>query len=96
MSRASESDRIEFQEHEIADRLFVERRLLAHRKRHVLEHGEIREERSELKEHTHAAAKPEELLPAQRVDIFARHINMTAPGLQESADQLQNRGFAHA
>ena len=75
---------------------FRQIRVLAQRERHVLEHGLVREQRAELKQHAHLAAQRVQAVARLRADVLSVEHDLAAARLHEAADQAQGRGFAAA
>jgi hypothetical protein len=70
--------------------------VLAQREGHVVEHGQVGEERAELEQHAHAPAHAEHALAVARLDRLAVEADLAAAGLVAAADQAQQRRLAAA
>jgi hypothetical protein len=54
---AAQAHRIELQQHDVADQVFRQIGVFAQRKGHVVEHAEVGEQGTELKQHPHAPTR---------------------------------------
>ena len=70
MTCTPQANGIEFHQHDIADHVFGQRRMLTQRESHVLEHAEVGEQGAKLKQHTHAPARRIQLLLVHGTDIL--------------------------
>ena len=69
---AAQADGVELHQHEIADQLFGQLRVLAQRERDVLEHRHVGEQRAELEQHADLAPQREQRVAVERQAPTAR------------------------
>ncbi len=92
---AAQADRVQLHEDQVADERVRQLRVLAHRKRDVLEHRHVGEQRAELEQH----ADLRRIRNSSSRDDFPTggpDTHLTRLRLQLAADQAQDRGLAAA
>jgi hypothetical protein len=92
----AQADRVELEQHQVADQLFGQVGVLAQREGDVVEHGQVGEQRAELEQHAHLAAQAVQAVGVELVHHFAadRHFALLRADL--AADQAQHGGLAAA
>ena len=90
----SETHRLKLHEHDVSNHDLRKRGVLAQRKRNVVKHTQIREERSKLIEHAHLTPGRIKRLVVQTLDLLTFPRGQARIDLVLPRDQAQHRGLA--
>ena len=96
ISGATQTDSVQFRQHDGADQALGQPGVFAQRKRDVLEHVQVREQRPVLEQHAHAPAQGKNLLAVQLGHVEAVHDHLAVVSAYLPGDQLQQGGLARA
>ena len=92
--RIAQAHGVELHEHEVADEFFGQVGVLAQRKRHVIEHRQVGEQRAKLEQHAHAPAQAVQPLRIEAVHDFAANADFATLGANLATDETQHRRLA--
>src|SRR6202022_2102238 len=86
--------RLQLGEHQPADQRLGQVRMLAYRESNILEHADVGQQGTVLKQHAHPFAQGVDLGGARLLDITAHYDHLADIGKDLTRDQSQQRGFA--
>ena len=93
---AAQTDRVQFQQNQIADNRFRQARQFAHRKSNIVEYRQIGKQRAMLEQHAHAAAVFVQFISRKTRQITSFNQNLTRLRMNLTRNQPHQRGFAAA
>lgn len=94
--RPTQTDGLQFHQDNVTNHFFGELGVHTQRECHVLEHVEIGEQRTALKQHAHLLAHVEQLITRQLRQADTRDANIASRGPQLGSDQAQQGRLAAA
>jgi len=94
--RATQSDRFQLHQHQIANHFFRHVGVLADRKSDIVEHRHVGEQRTELEQHAHLSAQCVQLVVRHLAHLVFLQAHAPAARAQLSADTAQQGGLAAA
>ncbi len=80
LRRAAQAHGLQLHQHQLAQHALGQARVLAHRKRDILEHRQVGEQRAVLEQHADALAQCVQLGAPQRGDLPAEHADLAGVG----------------